>query len=107
LTASLILGAMWGIWHAPAWLLSGSEQAAWWFPVFFVGVLAIAVIVTPMFNAAGGSILVAALFHFQVINPVWPDAQPWDTLLYVAVAVVVVILEPGDDAEPRATSRRC
>jgi membrane protease YdiL (CAAX protease family) len=55
LTASLILGALWGIWHAPAWLLSGSEQAAWSFPVFFVGVLAIAVIVTPMFNAAGGA----------------------------------------------------
>ena len=60
--------------------------------MFFVGVLAIAVIVTPMFNAARGSILVAALFHFQVNNPIWPDAQPWDTLVYMAVAVVVVFL---------------
>jgi membrane protease YdiL (CAAX protease family) len=92
LTASLILGALWGIWHAPAWLLSGTKQAAWSFPAFFVGVLAIAVIVTPMFSAARGSILVAALFHFQVNGPVWPDAQPWDTLVYAAVAVVVVIL---------------
>ena len=57
-----------------------------------MGVLAIAVIVTPMFNAARGSILVTALFHFQINNPVWPDAQPWDTLVYVAVAVVVVIM---------------
>ena len=107
LTASLILGALWGIWHAPAWLLSGSEQAAWSVPAFFVGVLAIAVIVTPMFNAAGGSILVAALFHFQVNNPVWPDAQPWDTLVYVARRGRGGDPEPDDDAEPRAPSPRC
>ncbi len=30
------------------------------------------------------------LFHWQLINPFWPDAQPWDTWILVAVAVVVV-----------------
>jgi hypothetical protein len=55
-------------------------------------VVAISVILTPMFNAAGGSLLVAALFHFQMNGPAWPDAQPWDTLVFVAVAVVVVLL---------------
>jgi len=32
-----------------------------------------------MFNAARGSILLPALFHFQLNNPLWPDAQPYDT----------------------------
>ncbi|MDY6974557.1 MAG: hypothetical protein SV775_19945, partial [Thermodesulfobacteriota bacterium] len=27
---------------------------------------------------------------FQLINPVWPDAQPFDTLFFVAVAILVV-----------------
>lgn len=90
--ASLILGALWGLWHVPAFLLSGTEQASWSFPAFFVGVLALAVIVTPMFNAAHGSILIAALFHLQVNGPVWPDAQPWDTLVYVAAAIAIVYL---------------
>ena len=47
---------------------------------------------TPMFNAAKGSILVPALFHFQVNGPVWPDAQPWDTVVYALVAILVVVL---------------
>jgi len=92
LVSALILGAFWGLWHAPAWLMSDSKQAGWSFPMFVIGVLAVSVIVTPMFNAARGSILVAALFHFQVNNPVWPDAQPWDTVVYALVAIVVVWL---------------
>ena len=43
----------------------------------------LAVIVTPLFNSSRGSILLPALFHLQVINPIWPDAQPWDTLFFV------------------------
>lgn len=45
-----------------------------------------------MFNAAPGSILIAALFHFQLNNPAWPDAQPWDTLVRVSATVVIVLL---------------
>ena len=30
------------------------------------------------------------LFHWQLINPFWPDAQPWDTWILVVVAIVVV-----------------
>ena len=45
-----------------------------------------------MFNAAGGSILIAMLFHWQLNNPIWPDAQPWDTPLFAALALTVVWL---------------
>jgi uncharacterized protein len=76
LWASLILGAFWGFWHVPAFLLSGTEQSAWSFGPFVIGVLADSVLVTPMFNAARGSLLIPALFHFQMNGPAWPDAQP-------------------------------
>jgi uncharacterized protein len=80
------------IWHTPAFLLSGTKQSAWAFWPFFFGVVAISVILTAMFNAAGGSLLVAFLFHAQMNNPVWPDAQPWDMLLFVAVALLIALV---------------
>jgi hypothetical protein len=38
--------------------------------------IAISVILTPIFNASGGSVLLAMLFHFQLNNPLWPDGWP-------------------------------
>jgi uncharacterized protein len=92
LWASIILGVIWGAWHVPAFLLSGTPQSAWSFGPFFIAVVAISVILTPMFNAARGSILIAALFHFQMNGPAWPDAQPWDTLVFGIAAIAIVLL---------------
>jgi membrane protease YdiL (CAAX protease family) len=92
LWSALILGAFWAVWHAPAFLLSGTPQGAWSFGPYLFGVLALSVIITPLFNAAQGSILMAALFHFQMNGPAWPDAQPWENYLFAAVAIVVVVL---------------
>lgn len=91
LWAGLILGAVWGLWHVPAFFLSGTPQSSWSFLPYFVGVVTISVILTPMFNAARGSLLVAVLFHFQMMNPLFPDAQPWDTLVWLIVAAVIVV----------------
>jgi membrane protease YdiL (CAAX protease family) len=91
LVASLILGTLWGLWHLPAFLLGGTEQNAWSFGPFMVGAVAISVLMTPMFNAARGSILVPALFHFQLNGPAWPDGQPWENYVFAAAAVAVVL----------------
>ncbi len=95
LWAGLILGLIWGLWHLPAFFLSGTPQSAWSFTPFFVASVAVSVILTPFFNASGGSILLAALFHFQLNNPLWPDAQPWDTAFFAVAALVVVWLNRG------------
>ncbi|TRW44076.1 CPBP family intramembrane glutamic endopeptidase [Georgenia yuyongxinii] len=92
LLSGLLLGLTVAFWHTPSFLLSGTKQSAWAFWPFFLGVVAISVILTPMFNAARGSLLVAFLFHAQMNNPIWPDAQPWDMWLFVAVAVVVAVV---------------
>lgn len=90
--AGLILGVIWGLWHIPAFLLGGTPQSAWSFGPFFIGAIAICVIMTPLFNASRGSILLPALAHFQLNNPIYPDAQPYDTILIVAAAIVVVVV---------------
>jgi hypothetical protein len=45
-----------------------------------------------MYNAARGSLLIAALYHFQINGPAWPDAQPWENYLFALLALVVVLL---------------
>ncbi|MBK8905287.1 MAG: CPBP family intramembrane metalloprotease [Anaerolineaceae bacterium] len=88
--AGLILGVIWATWHIPSFLIGGTPQSAWDIGPYFLGVVAIAVILTPLFNASRGSLLIAALYHFQMMNPLWPDAQPWDNYLFIVAAVFVV-----------------
>ena len=90
--AGLILGAIWGAWHLPAFFLSGTPQDSWSFFPFLVGSVAVGVIVTPLFNSSGGSILLPLLMHWQLNNPIFPDAAPHDTIFFVAAAVIVVFL---------------
>lgn len=90
--SALILGGIWGLWHIPAFLIGGTPQSAWEFGPYFLGLVAIAVILTPLFNASRGSLLIAALFHFQIMNPAFPDAQPWDIYLFILTAIIVVWL---------------
>jgi hypothetical protein len=92
LWAGLVIGVIWGVWHLPAFFLSGTEHSAWSFTDFFVGTIALSLIATALFNASKGSILLPALFHLQVNNPLWPDAQPYDTIPFVVAAIVIVWL---------------
>jgi uncharacterized protein len=114
--AGLILGVIWGVWHVPAFLLSGTPQSVWSFTPFFAGSIAMSVIMAALFNASRGSILLPAIFHFQANNPIWPDAQPYDTLFFVAAALVVVwfsrkamFSRQGSFTEviPQNSSQRC
>ena len=90
--AGLLIGVTWGVWHFPAFYLAGAVQSGWSIAPFLNGNVALAVIVTPLFNASRGSTLLPALFHFQLINPLWPDARPYDTYFFVLVAAVIVWL---------------
>lgn len=93
LWAGLVLGGIWALWHVPAFLISGMPQSTWAILPYFSGVIAISVILTALFNASRGSLLIAVIFHFQMMNPIFPDAQPWDNLLWIIFAVVLVIVK--------------
>lgn len=88
--AALIIGIIWGLWHLPAFVLSGTQQSNWSFIPFFVGTIVISLIMTALYNSSKGSILLAAVMHFQLMNPIWPDAEPYDTYILTGVAVLVV-----------------
>ena len=90
--AGLIIGVIWGVWHLPAFFLAGVVHGGWSFAPFFIGTIVLSVLFTPLFNHARGSLVLPMLFHWQWINPFWPDAQPVDTWILVGVAVVVVWL---------------
>ncbi len=88
--AGAVIGAVWGIWHLPAFYLSGTVYTEWNFPLFLVGTITMGVLVTPMFNAGRGGLFLPMMFHWQLILPIWPDAQPWDTWMLVALTLVVL-----------------
>ncbi len=61
--ASLVIGAIWAVWHVPLFLMPGSSQAGTPFALYAAAVLGISVITTWLYNAAGGRTLVAIVFH--------------------------------------------
>ena len=63
MTASLVLGVVWTTWHIPSLQVPGETDQGLSLPVFAVLVVATTVLITALVNAAGGSVLIAALFH--------------------------------------------
>ena len=88
--AGLILGLIWAAWHIPSFMMAGTPQSNWSFVPFFAGVVALSVILTPLFNASKRQLVDLCPLSFQMMNPIWPDAQPWDSLLIIIAAVVIV-----------------
>jgi uncharacterized protein len=99
LTASLIIGLLWGIWHIPKFLGHWDSVAFAW---FMVDVMAKSVLLAWMYNNTKGSLLLVTLFHasFNTVGVFLPVANTITdgnlsariiiTLLEVIVAVVVI-----------------
>ncbi len=62
LTASLILGVLWGVWHLPLWFIPGSFQT-FSFPGFLILTVAMSIITTWVFNNTRGSVLLCGILH--------------------------------------------
>jgi len=91
--AGLAIGIIHAVWHFPAFLLGGGLQyGAWALLPFIGGTIALNIILVPLFNSSRGSLLIAYLFHFQAMNPIWPDGQPWENLVYGVAAVLILAL---------------
>ena len=101
LAAALGVGAIWAVWHLPAFFLSGTPQSGWALGPFLLGTVALGVIAGVLLNAGRGSILWPAIFHWQVNGPAWPDAQPWDAPVFAALAVLALAMAPRGEASGR------
>lgn len=78
--ASILLGLIWGIWHAPIYFVSGSGQNdmlnnggsfAMLFPAFVVWTIGLAVLFTWVYKMTNGNLLIAILFHTAVNTAVF------------------------------------
>lgn len=91
LRASFVLGALWGVWHVPFWLLL-STYTQFGVAYLVLNLLFIApctAYITWFFNHTGGSLLVVAAFHmvFNIVNTAW---LPVTTVIAPFVAFVAI-----------------
>jgi uncharacterized protein len=98
-TASLILGVLWGGWHLPTFFIAGSPQASIPFIAFLLFTTGASVLFTWLYLHTGGSLLIATLFHgainsFGFVNTALDPASRWwlTGAVYIAAAVLVSIV---------------
>jgi membrane protease YdiL (CAAX protease family) len=119
LSASLILGVVWALWHLPLFLMEGTSQGALGFGsvvfwLWHIQVVALSVIYTWVYNHTERSVLSAFLLHFMGnstfslladIGGALPlQTEVISTLLHVALAAVIVLVW-GPRTLTRARSR--
>jgi len=88
--AGLIVGLAWAVWHIPAFYLGGTPHTAWSLAPFILGVTAVGVVMAVVYNRTGGNLLLPIVIHWQLNVAFWPEAQPWENYLNVALAVALV-----------------
>jgi uncharacterized protein len=111
LSASLILGVLWGFWHLPLWLTGAPGRTPVLYAAFVVSVISLSVILTWVYNSTGGSLLMVVLLHATFNLPVTLAIDELGgratvpVLLYfglTVVAAIVVVLRAG----PQHLSRK-
>lgn len=64
--ASLILGALWALWHLPLFFVPGADTEGQSFIVYAVQVVAISVAIAWLYVRSGGSLLLTMLMHSAI-----------------------------------------
>jgi hypothetical protein len=93
--ASLILGAIWGLWHLPSFFVSSLVQADLSLPIFLVGALCLSIIATWLFQHTGGSVLITVVLHYAVNFSLSVLGAPFPafTLVLLVLAIFVLVLD--------------
>ena len=98
LVASLILGAMWSLWHVPVFFLETvmtGSMASEVLPAlvrFFAGSIALTIIMTVIYNGSGGSIPLMFVFHWLNNLPYPWEAQTGISYMNTVVTMTVAII---------------
>jgi membrane protease YdiL (CAAX protease family) len=100
--SSLVLGAVWALWHLPLFFIPGTYQnglgvgsRAFW--LFVLGIVVTTIIMTWIYNNNRRSTLSAVLYHFVVnftgeLVELSARAECYQFLLLVAMAILVTII---------------
>jgi membrane protease YdiL (CAAX protease family) len=111
LSAALIIGPIWALWHLPLWLTGEPGRTPTLYAGFVVSVIALSVILTWVYNSTGGSLLMVVLLHATYNLPITLAIDDLGTratlpvLLYfglLVVAAIVVVIVAG----PKHLSRK-
>ncbi len=99
LVSSLVLGVIWAVWHLPVFFIRGSllsEVVPLWSTQFWVsmgpGILAIAVVMTWIYNNTQRSILAAILVHFMMNFTLEFLRLPGDLKIYHFVWLTIIAI---------------
>jgi membrane protease YdiL (CAAX protease family) len=104
LLASVTVGLGWGLWHWPLFLMPGYYEAFGGTPPepgrFMIDIVATSVLIGYAYNATGGSLLAAILFHFAnnatgEILALSPEAENVRSLLMIALGAIAALFMRG------------
>jgi membrane protease YdiL (CAAX protease family) len=94
LVASLILGVIWGLWHAPTYVVS---ERSLLLLVFLPSVMAQTFLLTWIYNRTGGNLLLVALFHWswdsmlELIAPAWLPPTGVVSMFVISTGISIVL----------------
>jgi len=98
LTASLAVGVVWMIWHAPLFVIPGAVQTDLPILPFVVQGIALAVVFTWLYNSTNGSVLLAVLLHgtFNAwLSAVWLLREDVDPMTLWVMAILMCLIAIG------------
>lgn len=104
LSATLLLGVMWVVWHLPAFFYLDTyvNLGLVVFPMFALGVLAGAIVLTWLYNTTEGSVLMVAVWHgvFDFISASKASDGYIAALMTAAImiwaVVIVIVYKPAN-----------
>lgn len=116
LSSTLILGAIWGLWHLPLFFIRGTTQSFLAFVPFVLWVTGLSTLFTWVYNNTAGSLLIPVLLHttvnfFAAIPTVLPTDVSDSTrpfLLYtllVCLLTAIVVFVTGPRLSSKTRSR--
>jgi len=92
--SSMVLGAIWALWHLPLFFAPTATQSGFPFHWYFANALALSIIFTWLYLKTGGSVLLAIVLHAGVNAPSsWVFPELFESyVLFVAVTWVVAVV---------------
>lgn len=103
LKAGLILGAIWGVWHLPAFAFSGLGQSSLALPIFLLAAVVLSVLATWLYRATSGSVLISILLHMMVNMSISVIAGSFNAYFAALTLVTLTVLLITTWLETRST----
>ena len=93
LTASVLLGLVWGAWHLPAFYISATTQSGFSFPIFMLGSVVLSIVMTSIYNSTGGNVILMFLVHSigNFGGTLFGDRLPEQLLVRGSIGLVIAV----------------